>query len=258
MSGAILWEGPSRIDGAPIVAIITGIGDRKSDRTSNAKIGSTMIQTWMLLQDIPPIEAINTGADQSICGSCALRGIIATTKAGTVNRSRGCYVSVQNAPNAIWHAYQAGKYPYLTDESWPGRPVRLGAYGDPASIPYQMNMEVIKRGNGKNVGYSSQWRDRKFQPMRKLCMASVRSTYERLLARRKGWRTFRSMLPDEKLEQGEFMCPASAEMNYRLTCDNCMACNGVGMTRENAASVAIYAHGSKATMSGYLQSIGNT
>ena len=52
-SGVILYQGPSLLDGAPIVVILTF-------STDNAKTGD-MLQTWILRADMPPTVAIQSG-----------------------------------------------------------------------------------------------------------------------------------------------------------------------------------------------------
>jgi hypothetical protein len=66
MKSGIIYKGPSRIDGAPIVVLAT-----YSNR--NTKTGA-VVQTYILREDINPLEASKTGADASICGTCPLRG----------------------------------------------------------------------------------------------------------------------------------------------------------------------------------------
>jgi len=67
--------------------------------------------------------------------------------------------------------------------------------------------------------------------------------HELMDARADGWRTFRVRQADGKPEfSHEMKCPASAEMNKRLTCDTCMACSGGVGTKK--ASVTIIVHGS--------------
>lgn len=63
--GLIAYQGPSRIDGQPVVMIVTG---EKGD-TANEKTGP-MAQSWILRADMSPALAINQGEDKSICGSC--------------------------------------------------------------------------------------------------------------------------------------------------------------------------------------------
>ena len=52
------YEGPSMIDGSPIVAIAT-ISSR------NGKTGS-IVQTWIMPADIDPLTAIKTGYDSAV------------------------------------------------------------------------------------------------------------------------------------------------------------------------------------------------
>ena len=69
--GLVLWEGPSRLDGAPIVVIATGM--RRG--SSNEKTGP-MVQTWIMRQDEAPHVAQRTGSDASVCGDCPLRPLM--------------------------------------------------------------------------------------------------------------------------------------------------------------------------------------
>ena len=62
----ILYKGPSIIDGQPIVAIAMY-------SKANTKTGP-VVQTYILVDGMPPLEASKTGADVSICGDCIMRG----------------------------------------------------------------------------------------------------------------------------------------------------------------------------------------
>jgi len=64
-NGRVLYEGPSMLDGAPIVVIATGF----AERSGNAKTGS-MIQTWILRADVPPHHAFSSEDGASVCGDC--------------------------------------------------------------------------------------------------------------------------------------------------------------------------------------------
>jgi hypothetical protein len=247
--GLIAYEGPSRIDNKPIVVIVTG---EKGD-TANEKTGP-MAQTWILRSDISPNVAIHTGEDVSICGSCPLRGIIQKNEDGsTKNMGRSCYVTVRNAPLAVWNAWQRGSYAEIGQQAWKDIKTRLGSYGDPAAIPFKILKNLIDKGSGKWTGYTHQWRIKKFQALRKLVMASTSSVEETKLAWKKGWRTFRIRKAGEPLLPGEIECPASEEGGKRRTCDTCGACNGIGlnMSRQNAVSVSIVVHGTKAALLNY-------
>ena len=59
----LLWEGPSELDGKPIMAVATNVGQS----SSNTKTGD-MIQIWYMRSDIEPHQALKTGDDESVCG----------------------------------------------------------------------------------------------------------------------------------------------------------------------------------------------
>lgn len=85
-NGAIVWDGPSRIDGSPIMAIVTGL----RTASANPKTGD-MLQTWILRSDMHPMDAIKSGADYGICGSCGHRGTY--DEFGNPIDPRTCYVN---------------------------------------------------------------------------------------------------------------------------------------------------------------------
>ena len=105
-NGYILWEGSSKLDGQPIVVIATM-------NSSNVKTGN-MIQTWILRADINPVQAVNDGDDYSICGNCPHRKKSYVDDKGVDQSTRSCYVNVGQAPNSVYKAYKAGKYPRYT------------------------------------------------------------------------------------------------------------------------------------------------
>lgn len=243
MRGVVLWEGLSRINGEPIVVIATL-------SSANVKTGN-MVQTWILHRDESPIEAINTGSDESVCGSCPLRGIVEEGR----NRSRGCYVTVRNAPYQVWTSYKAGKYPQLDSVRSElagllcGRSLRLGSYGDPAAVPKSAWNWMMKHCTGGRSGYTHQWRDPRFQFWRKYIMASTHSDAENRDAHSMGWRTFRTLRADETTSADEVFCPASPDgkASRTVTCETCLACDGrkSGSARK---SIAIHIHGSPAVL----------
>lgn len=248
ITGVVFYEGLSEIDGQPIIGIAT-FG------TSNEKTGN-LVQTWMMRSDIHPIDAINTGADSSICGSCPLRGLIRPASertkpskfAGdTANKGRSCYVLVQNAPLAIWNAYHSGKYPVLSSEHrrlMMGRGLRYGSYGDPVAIPMNYWDNLAKFCTGKSEpGYTHQWRDSRFQDWSKRVMASTHSVAENAVASTMGWRTFRTIVDIEEISSEEIICPASEAGGYTANCETCGACNGRRSMTDGRKSIAIMAHG---------------
>ena len=107
-NGYIFYEDDS------IVGIITGL----MLGSSNTKTGA-MPQTWILVKDINPIEAVNTGADKLICGDCKHRGTVVSVDEKrdkksysvrnglkTINKQRKCYVKLFQAPYSVWKSYK--------------------------------------------------------------------------------------------------------------------------------------------------------
>ena len=86
MKSAIIYNGPSLLDGKPIVVIAT-----YSNR--NTKTGK-VVQTYILRSDINPLEASKTGEDFSICGDCTMRGEVTTDPARKQAKGRRCYVNL--------------------------------------------------------------------------------------------------------------------------------------------------------------------
>jgi hypothetical protein len=131
-----------------------------------------------------------------------------------------------------------------------GRSVRLGAYGDPAAIPFETWGQFVTAAAGW-IGYTHQWRrcDPRF---RTIVMASVDSVAEFREAQRYGWRTFR-VLPSKEtvLQRNECRCPASDEMQHRTTCERCQLCRGQSRP---ARSIAIVAHGHNGVMTAFYRS----
>lgn len=241
-NGVILWEGASEIDGAPIMVIGTGI----KGASRNAKTGD-LIQTWILRSDIAPNEAVHTGADESICGACPHRGEIVDGK----NVKRSCYVTVFQAPLSVYKTAMRGKYERPTLEQaralLAGRHVRLGAYGDPAAVPFDV-WDSILRDAARGTGYTHQWKTCNPEFAR-YCMASADSPCEAIAAQAMGYRTFRVGTPAEKMARGEFLCPASEQAGKKVDCAACLACGGT--SAPNRSSVFIPAHGAKAKVKAF-------
>lgn len=240
-NGLVLYKGPSLLDGKPIVVIATGL----ANSSSNSKTGD-IIQTWIIRSDIKPTDAINTGDDASICGSCPHRGTIENGK----NVGRSCYVTVFQAPLNVYKTYHRGRYPLWNGdpEVFSGRKVRLGAYGDPAAVPRKVWRDVLAKASGW-TGYTHQWANLHIDDrLRQWCMASADSAGEQAVAEARGWRTFRVRTSEENLAVTEIACPASDEAGKVTQCANCMLCGGGSKL---AKSIAIIAHGSAAKVNAF-------
>ena len=234
-NGIVLYRGPSMLDGAPIVVIATGI----KGRSNNAKTGD-MVQTWILREDVSPVDAINSGADASICGDCPHRG----ETDGAKVRGRSCYVLVFQAPQNVWKTYKRGGYidaVTALEDVGRDRVVRLGSYGDPAAVPAYV-WSALTRYSKSHTGYTHQWR--RAPELAALCMASADSSADRAAARMLGFRVFRVRTEHEPVEEREVICPASAEAGAKTNCATCRACGGT--SAKARADIVIMAHGNGA------------
>lgn len=241
MNGFVFYRGPSMLDGSPIVAIATGLGKK----STNGKTGD-LIQTWILRDDMTPIEAVNSGADGAICGDCPHRGTVVDGK----NVGRSCYVTVFQAPLVVFKSWRKGLYPELSPadagELLAGRMVRLGSYGDPAAVPFAVWQQLMARVSAK-TGYTHQWR--KFPAMAAYAMASCDTAADHAEAKAQGWRTFRVRLADDAVLAREVICPASKEAGFKTDCSTCKACGG--HTAKAKADIVIMAHGAASKVNAY-------
>lgn len=226
----IIYDGPSLIDGMPIVAIATL-------KTDNVKTGD-MIQTWILRADIDPVSASRTGADRSICGDCQHRGQAHNGDRGQAKR-RSCYVNLLFGPNSVYRAYRTGSYTHATDLAsiGRGRLVRIGSYGDGAAVPSAIWDELCRDAAGWTA-YTHQ-----SNPNPHRFMTSADSLQQAQAAWARGERTFRVLRDALDLQPNEVLCPASREAGYRTTCANCKLCAGAAIAAKN---IGIVAHGSGA------------
>ena len=228
-SGYIIYRGASLLDGKPIV-VVAIVRESKNAKTGN------MVQTYIMADNgQSPVQSARDLSDVSVCGECKHR------------RGMGgsCYVNLGQGARSVMDGVMRGIYPekiLAPKIAVKGRKVRLGTYGDPAAVPAMVWGSLLSEASGW-TGYTHQWASGKADHVKQWCMASVDTVHELVDARADGWRTFRVRQADGKPEfSHEMKCPASAEMNKRLTCDTCMACSGGVGTKK--ASVTIIVHGS--------------
>jgi hypothetical protein len=235
-NGIILWEGKSKLAGhreVDIVVIAVGLNDSKNRKTGN------MLQTYILLRDVSPVEAIKLGFDGAICGKCVHRGDDGFS-------GRTCYVNVGQGVTSVWLCFQRGNYAKVQSteeirEVGAGRMVRLGTYGDPKAVPAEIWEALLSRSKG-HTGYTHQWESARGARWQRLVMASADTPNDATMAHAKGFRTFR-VNRDGVKAKGEVICPASEEAGKKLQCDTCGACNGTATQRKG--SITIKAHGSQ-------------
>ena len=224
VSGYVIYEGASRINGKNIVAVVTM-------ESSNIKTGN-MASMWILNADESPMDASKSGNDDSVCGACPHR-----------HYSGGsCYVTLFQAPLQVWKSYKKGSYPKLDDMNiFTDMKVRFGAYGDPYAIPMDI-LNSIKSVVKNNTSYTHQWNNESIDNndiLKKFSMASVDNIEEAKIAHSKGWRTFRITKDESNLLENEIICP-----NYTsgVLCINCNLCSGASIKAKN---IVIPVHGAK-------------
>lgn len=234
----IIYQGPSLIDGKPIVAIAL------KKRSKNTKTGP-MVQTYIIRADIDPREASKTGADFSICGNCPLRGIPTNDKARKQALKRPCYVNLGQGPTGVYKAFTRGIYLTVTGHKaiaaiGKGRMVRLGTYGDPAAVPAYIWESLISEAEG-HTAYTHQSGVEQAQARPEFMMISADNEEQARVAWSNGQRTFRVIKATHEIVTGrEILCPASKEAGFKTTCNSCGLCGGASI---KAKSIAIVDHG---------------
>lgn len=226
-NGYIVYRGPSMLDGKPIVVVAL------TKKSGNRKTGN-VVQTYILVDNgqTPSVNAA-TLQDASICGTCPHRHGLGGS----------CYVILGHGPSRVSDGIRRAIYPAdlgAASLACAGRMVRLGTYGDPAAVPRYVWDALLQHCNG-HTGYTHQWLSGKSDAVMDYCMASADTEAERVIAKAKGFRTFRVRSAEEELAKGEFSCPASEEAGKVRTCDTCKACSGGLNTRK--ADVSIIVHG---------------
>lgn len=238
----IIYEGPSQIDNSPIVMI--ALPDSTNRKTGN------IVQTYIMRSDIHPMDAINSGADESICGGCVHRKAVGSN-------GRTCYVFPPSFAG-IWKKYKAGGYDRLNGRNinkFRNRVIRFGAYGDPMAVPPHVWERITKHASN-HTSYTHQWERLQFHMVEiaemhavnskaywtKKTMASVESLDEKKRANSMGYKTYRVGLKGERPQRDEMLCPASDEAGKALTCDQCLRCNGT------SKNIFIPVHGTKGTV----------
>ena len=233
-NGAIIYRGPSRIDGQEIVVIVTGL---KSGST-NQKTGE-LLQTHILVASESPTSAVASGKDSSVCGGCVHRRRWSKSLKRFV---RSCYVNIGKAQNGIWKAFINGKYPAIDWEVFQvvasGMLGRLGTYGDPASVPLEVWDNFVKPLAGW-TGYTHQASNPKLRDVLKYCQVSADSLGDALEASKHGFGSFRVLGQDSPVKQDwEVLCPASEEAGKVAQCDTCLMCDG-----RSGNNIVIASHG---------------
>lgn len=220
------FESVSPFNGAPIVGHLVW-------STENPKTGPGW-QLAILDRDTHPHQAIKEGKDVSVCGKCPLRN------SNPVTGQRACYVTTM----ALGQMFKKTADRQANPDKVPASQyTRLGMYGDPAMLPFDV-VNLVAKAAKKHSGYTHQWRekwyDKRFDG---LVMRSVETLEQAQACWGEGARTFRVDLEGIGPQPGEAVCPN--EVDRFITCSRCGLCNGVGENgeRANIKSIVITPHG---------------
>jgi hypothetical protein len=226
MQHAIIYNGPSLLDGKPIVVIAT-----YSNR--NTKTGK-VVQTYILRSDINPLEASKTGEDFSICGSCPMRGEVTTDPKRKIAKGRKCYVNLGQGVLIVFKSFLRGVYQEGDPRTMGrGRFVRVGTYGDPAAVPSEVWDELL----AECETWTAYTHQKPWRP--DIAMQSADSYDEAKAHWAEGRRTFRVIVDLGDIDKSkETLCPASKEAGRRVQCTACKLCKGSSL----AKSIAIVEH----------------
>lgn len=230
-NGYIIYKGPSLLDEKPIVVIALA-------KSRNTKTGN-MVQTYILREDIDPREANKTGEDFSICGNCPLKGESHNEPTRATAKNRECYVNLGQGVLISYNQYKKGAYPMANNkqikELGRGRVVRLGTYGDPASVPRKV-WDLLLSDCVHHTGYSHQHKLK--DSYQDITMKSVETIEQALKSWMQGVRTFRTINKVDEIVKGqEILCPASKEAGRVKTCATCRLCSGSEYNKTNSKGV---------------------
>jgi hypothetical protein len=233
--GYVLDDAPSTINGLRVITILL-------PPKGNRKIGA-MWQTFHLLADVAPHEAVKTGADEAVCGACPLRPSVVKAAKELGEKRTPCYVVTFQAPLSIYRAWLRGAYEPITPEAarilLRGADLRLGAYGDPASVRFSVWQRLgVGSGEFRHTGYTHAWLVDGFDERAlSLMMASLDSkSAERADRLPSSARTYRIVASVDDIRADEVQCP------YQTRGVQCSACGLCAGTSRNAKSVAVLAH----------------
>jgi hypothetical protein len=222
-SSIIAWTGPSLFTGRDVEILVQCLRTPSSDHKTGAMLQASIVQAGQ-----NPSLLRGTPREADVCGACR----------GQKRLERWCYED--------WQPWLIGQRRHLARrvrvavaaELLRGRAVRLGAYGDPAAVPYGIWARLLLHARAW-TGYTHAWRtcDERF---RLYLMASVESESEALEAARRAWRSFRIRQPGGEVTAAEVVCPFESR---GVTCERCRLCAGASRP---ARSIVITAHGPRA------------
>ncbi len=254
INGLVIWKGLSEIDGKTPLVTIAHINPGY-----NAKIGE-MTQIYYLVDSKEsPVTIAQSGQDFAICGNCKHRPV----------NLGSCYVTLFQGVRALTKAYNDNHYFDLSNHfeitlellEIFKRPIRFGAYGDPASMPYDKQLQMAEAVDFKLTGYTHQWNDfnDKFADFKTFLHASVDNDEETETAKKAGWNYYKISTCDGAYtgksykyenvnselqlikEKDQVICPNTASAG-KVSCASCLKCSG---NSKNGSNVINALHGAR-------------
>jgi len=216
----LVWRGPSEIDGSMIRVVASSLGTT----SNNSKTGD-MVQVAIIVDAMPFWEACKQGRDKAVCGDCKHRR----------NHLSTCYVYGGEAinPHGMWDRTNDAKADLdgaLDAIRRANKPVRIGMYGDPSAVPFEIISSLVKasqdeEGQLRYTAYTHRWKDCD-QRLKELALASVDTEDELATAQGHGWQTFRVVPTSGSPLPAESHCrnAASKELGVRVQCHDCLGC----------------------------------
>jgi len=259
-----IYDGPSQLLWAKTQPIIVCMSNCQTNNDDwNIKTGD-MLQTYIIMRNIHPQDAIDSGQDVCICGNCKhMKTWKKDPRTGKYKRVRTCYVNIGKGTTAVWESFQRGNVPVVSSIvgatiAWvSGKELRIGSYGDPVAAPFPIWNDMLRYSHGHR-GYTHQWRDPIAQPFKGIIQASCDTYADQAEASKAGWGTF-TVLPHEDYDnrrhtayaRGMKQCPSDPFINearkmrnmlqmVHMTCVRCpksLQCDG-------DSDIVIRAHGS--------------
>lgn len=219
----------SALNGEPIIVAV------QMTDTANTKLGAEMRQVWIMPAGMKPSVANGTAAQDSVCGKCWFK------------TNGACYVNMQT-PNSVYRSIEAGNYTELSQtpedlavlaDALHGETVRVGAWGDPAAMPWPI-MQTITKAAASYTAYTHQAAHPNFNRMYlSVCMVSAESPKQAAKYQELGIRTFRPKVAGSVNLENEITCPNET---HGINCIECRLCDG-GNARRGNPSIAVTVHG---------------
>ena len=239
---AVLWRGPSLVDGERIRVVASCL----ALPSTNRKTGDA-VQIKVMPDEVDAYHAVWLGKDVSVCGDCPLCPSKSNVckACGHENKIRSGLRACQNCGEPVVSCYVVTRFLNSSWKSttgksvdpdciekvvkmatWRGAMVRFGEYGNMSVIPEEVIrplFEAVWEADLRWTCYEHRWREPEAQWLKQFSMASCDSVEAMMEARYLGWRTFRHG-DDGPVDKLEVECPY---FTHHVQCRDCGLCDGM-------------------------------